>query len=179
MQHNHSWAAEMYLVASTLLLAVVPIAAHSESSCIIPSTAPAFTAESAAVAGHFIATRHHPATSTGPESETQFQLWLLGSGEAQVQRDSWATGEFQKRRTGILRGRWSIERGYVIVRYGDYCETLVLLEASGASPGQQRLKGVHLRPSSAWLFGNILERTRPDTELPVQDTTSPAKKAMP
>ena len=167
----------MYLVVLALLLAVVPIAAHSEPSCIIPSTAPAFAAEPATVAGHFTATRHHPATSTGPASETQVQLWLLGSGEAQVQRDSWATGEFQKRSTGTLGGRWSIERGYVVVRYGHYCETLVLLEASRASPGQQRLKGVHLRPSSAWLFGKILERTLPNTELPVQDATSPPPKA--
>jgi hypothetical protein len=153
----------MYSVPLAILLAAVSIAAHSEPGCIIPSTAPAFAAEPATAAGHFTATRRYPATSTGPASETQYQLWLLDSGEARVQRDSWASGEFQKRSTGILRGRWSIERGYIVVRYGNYCETLVLLEASKDSPGQQRLKGIHLLPSSAWLFGNILERTLPDT----------------
>ena len=155
----------MRSILLTLLLAAVPIAAHSESHCIIPKKAPAFALECATAAGHFTATRNHSATSTNPASETRYQLWLLASGEARVQRDSWPLGEYQKRSTGILRGRWSVERGYVVVLYGNYCETLQLVTAPGASNGQQ-LKSIHARPSSAWLMGNILSRTTADTPVP-------------
>jgi hypothetical protein len=141
----------MYAVVSALLIAVIPVAAHSAPDlCIVPDRAPAIAAEAAKVVGHFGATRQHGATSSSPAAEARYQLWLRPSGEAEVQREVWDVGQYQKRSTGILRGTWSIERGYVVLLYGGYCETLALLKP--ADSGRQRLKSIHGRTSSAWLL---------------------------
>ena len=151
------WASKMSSMA--------PATAHSASSCLTPDRLAAFPATVSSATGEYSETTRHPATSSGAASETQYQLWLLRSGRARVQRDDWTSDGFDDRSTTILRGSWSIESGYVVLVYGGYCGTFELSPLAADSLEPPRLRGIHGRPSSAWLLLAVLERTAHEREL--------------
>ena len=154
------WASKMSSIRLVfVLLFLAPATAHSASSCLTPDRPAEFPATISSATGEYSETTRHLATSSGTASETQYQLWLLRSGRARVQRDYWTSGGFDDRSTTILRGSWSIESGYVVLVYGGYCGTFELSPLAADSLEPQRLRGIHGRPSSAWLLLAVLERT--------------------
>ena len=159
------WASKMSSIRlAFVLLLLAPATTHSASSCLTPDGPAAFPATISSATGEYSETTRHPATSSGTASETQYQLWLLRSGLARVQRDYWTSGGFDDRSTTILRGSWSIESGYVVLVYGRYCGTFELSPLAAHSLEPQRLRGIHRRPSSAWLLLAVLERTAHEGE---------------
>ncbi len=161
-----------------VLLLLMSAAAHSDSSCLTPKGPAELPATKSTATGKFTQTIRHGATSSGGEAETQYQLWLLDSGHARVQRDHWAVGDFDNRSTGILRGRWFIQHGYVVLFYGGYCGTFELSPPDRDAPGPDLLRGVQGLPSSAWLLLSVLERSPREAEPTQSANTPPPNKGM-
>jgi hypothetical protein len=127
------------IVLATLLMFAMwggPVTAgSSEPRCIVPDSG---TGEPSAqeVAGHY---------QSVSESEWSLEIWLHSNHKAEILRETWDAGQYDRRTSTRYRGSWSLSGSFVELSYAGRCETLLFRPAlsfdefggKGQAPGLQ------------------------------------------